>query len=67
MGTRSSLFTTANGVVVACAVGNMLGATPMVFTVFGLFLVPVATEFDWVQLPSGDEGYAVDRFTIYPE
>jgi MFS family permease len=25
----------------------MLGATPMVFTVFGLFLVPVATEFGW--------------------
>lgn len=37
----------ATGVVVACAVGNMLGATPMVFTVFGLFLVPVATEFGW--------------------
>lgn len=43
----SSTFTRANGVVAACAVGNMLGATPMVFTVFGLFLVPVATEFGW--------------------
>lgn len=47
MSRTSTVFTRANGVVVACTVGNMLGATPMVFTVFGLFLVPVATEFGW--------------------
>ena len=35
------------GVVVACTVGNAVSVTPMVYTVFGLFLIPIATEFDW--------------------
>ncbi len=35
------------GVVAACTVGNMVGLTPMVFTVFGLFLVPLEEEFGW--------------------
>jgi MFS family permease len=40
-------FTKRTGVVVACTVGNGVSATPMVFTVFGLFLIPVTTEFNW--------------------
>ena len=42
-----SLFTRPAGVVVACTVGNGVSVTPMVYTVFGLFLIPIATEFDW--------------------
>jgi len=45
--TAPAVLNRANGVVVAGTVGNMVGATPMVFTVFGLFLVPIASEFDW--------------------
>ena len=41
------LFTRPAGVVVACTVGNGVSVTPMVYTVFGLFLIPIATEFDW--------------------
>ena len=35
------------GVVLACTVGNAVSVTPMVYTVFGLFLIPISTEFDW--------------------
>ena len=42
-----SLFTRPTGVVVACTVGNGVSVTPMVYTVFGLFLIPIATEFGW--------------------
>ena len=42
-----SLFTRPAGVVVACTVGNGVSVTPMVYTVFGLFLIPIATEFGW--------------------
>ncbi|MEO0413197.1 MAG: MFS transporter [Pseudomonadota bacterium] len=38
---------TKTGVLVACTIGNMVGVTPMVYTVFGLFLIPISTEFDW--------------------
>ena len=31
----------------ACTVGNAVSVTPMVYTVFGLFLIPISTEFDW--------------------
>ncbi len=31
----------------ACTVGNGVGMTPMVYTVFGLFLLPIAGEFHW--------------------
>ena len=41
------LFTRPAGVVVACTVGNGVSVTPMVYTVFGLFLIPISTEFDW--------------------
>ena len=41
------LFSRPTGVVVACTVGNGVSVTPMVYTVFGLFLIPIATEFDW--------------------
>ena len=42
-----SLFTRPAGVVTACTVGNAVSVTPMVYTVFGLFLIPISTEFDW--------------------
>lgn len=30
-----------------CTIGNMIGVTPMVYTVFGLFLIPISSEFGW--------------------
>ncbi len=41
------LFSRASGVVFACTVGNAVSVTPMVYTVFGLFLIPISTEFGW--------------------
>ena len=35
----------ANGALAACTVGNAVSVTPMVYTVFGLFLVPISSEF----------------------
>jgi len=35
------------GVVFSCTVGNLVGVTPMVYTVFSLFLIPISTEFGW--------------------
>jgi len=35
------------GVIAACTVGNAVGVTPMVYTVFSLFLIPISTEFGW--------------------
>lgn len=43
----SKLFTRPTGVVFACTVGNAVSVTPMVYTVFGLFLIPISSEFDW--------------------
>ena len=40
-------FSRPAGVVVACTVGNAVSITPMVYTVFGMFLIPISTEFDW--------------------
>lgn len=40
-------FSRATGVVFACTVGNAVGITPMVYTVFGLFLLPISAEFSW--------------------
>jgi MFS family permease len=37
----------AAGVVVASTIGNGLGVTPCVTAAFGVFLVPIATEFHW--------------------
>lgn len=45
--TLSGLFTRPSSVVAACTVGNAVGPTPMVFTVFGLFLIPLTSEFGW--------------------
>ena len=42
-----SLFSRPTGVVAACTVGNAVGVTPMVYTVFSLFLIPISTEFGW--------------------
>lgn len=36
-----------NAALTACTIGNMVGATPMIYTVFGLFLIPISTQFDW--------------------
>lgn len=44
---NKSLFTRPAGVVFACTVGNGVSVTPMVYTVFGLFLIPISTEFAW--------------------
>ena len=38
---------TAGGVVVAGVIGNLFAVTPAVIVVFGVFLVPIATEFHW--------------------
>jgi MFS family permease len=35
------------GVAFACAVGYAMSMAPMVYTVFGLFLLPIAGEFNW--------------------
>lgn len=43
----SKLFNRSTGVVAACTVGNAVSVTPMVYTVFGLFLIPLTTEFNW--------------------
>lgn len=40
-------FSKPAGVVVACTVGNAVSITPMVYTVFGLFLIPITGEFGW--------------------
>lgn len=37
------------GVLAACTIGNMVGVTPMIYTVFGLFLIPISTEFEWAR------------------
>jgi MFS family permease len=37
----------ARGVAVAATVGNMVGITPAISATFGVFLVPIATDFDW--------------------
>ncbi|MEM6683689.1 MAG: MFS transporter [Pseudomonadota bacterium] len=38
---------TKHKVLAACTVGNGISSTVMVYTVFGLFLIPISTEFDW--------------------
>ena len=35
------------GVVFACAVGNFVSATPMINSLFGMFLVPIAESLHW--------------------
>ena len=42
-----SIFSRKTGVLAACTIGNAVGVTPMVYTVFGLFLIPISTEFGW--------------------
>lgn len=37
----------ASGVVAACLAGNLVSATPILNSTFGMFLVPIATEFGW--------------------
>ena len=43
----TDVFSRATGALAACTVGNAVGVTPMVYTVFGLFLVPISSEFGW--------------------
>ena len=47
MALEHPLISRATGVLAACTVGNAVSVTPMVYTVFGLFLVPISTEFGW--------------------
>lgn len=35
------------GVAVAATIGNMVGSTAAILATFGVFLVPIATEFGW--------------------
>jgi MFS family permease len=37
----------ATGLIIACTVGNFVCATPMVNSVFGVFLLPLAKTFGW--------------------
>jgi MFS family permease len=43
------LSSRAVGVAFACTVGTAVSMTPMVYTVFGLFLIPLTTEFNWTR------------------
>jgi len=44
---RGRLALREAGLVFACTLGNFLCVTPTVTAVFGLFLVPIASEFAW--------------------
>jgi MFS family permease len=35
------------GVVLACLLGNMVCSTPIIYSPFGLFLIPISQAFDW--------------------
>lgn len=35
------------GVVLACLLGNMVCSTPIIYSPFGLFLIPISHAFDW--------------------
>lgn len=35
------------GILLAATTGNFVGATPALYSVFGLVLIPIAEEFDW--------------------
>jgi MFS family permease len=35
------------GVVLACLLGNMVCTTPIIYSPFGLFLIPISQAFDW--------------------
>lgn len=41
------MISRATGVLAACTIGNAVSVTPMVYTVFGLFLIPISEEFGW--------------------
>src|SRR5580658_6480738 len=47
MSRMSELLSRPIGVALACTVGTAVSMTPMVYTVFGLFLLPLASEFNW--------------------
>jgi MFS family permease len=47
MSKSTSLSARAAGVALACTVGTAVSLTPMVYTVFGLFLIPLTSEFNW--------------------
>ena len=44
---RGSRAFTAAGVATACTVGNLVSSTPMVNSVFGVFLAPLSQAFGW--------------------
>jgi len=53
----------AAGVVVASTVGNGLGVTPTVTAAFGVFLVPIASEFHWPRAAVGGAAAVVSLAT----
>jgi len=47
--TPTKFFSRRSGVVAACTMGTFVNPTPTVNTVFGLFLIPISTEFGWTR------------------
>ena len=45
----AKFFSRRSGVVAACTMGTFVNPTPTVNTVFGLFLIPISTEFGWTR------------------
>ena len=43
----TKFFTKRSGTVFACIMGTFVNPTTTVNTVFGLFLIPISTEFGW--------------------
>ncbi len=56
------------GVAVAATIGNMVGMTAAILATFGVFLVPIATEFGWPRASvSGVLGLvAIVNAALYP-
>ena len=46
-GMLAKIVNRRSGIVASCTMGTFVSHTPTVMTVFGLFLVPIATEFGW--------------------
>jgi MFS family permease len=58
----------AAGVAIAATVGNMVGITPAISATFGVFLIPIASDFHWPRAwVSGVLGLiSLVSFFIYP-
>ena len=47
MGDLRKIVNRRSGIIVSCTMGTFVNPTPTVNTVFSLFLIPIATEFNW--------------------